>query len=156
MAMLLFSLKACILVMVIIHKITIDNLSSDNLYQNHLYLLKIIRKNIAEMRNLDKKAIAEMHAAAREARKPHSITEESFETSNGKFTRLFYDPQKNIAVFHRQLSMFSECWEVVEGVGKDLRYPTNEQFGRHGWCYPCNPCFIKKIYEKTGFKIERV
>lgn len=76
-----------------------------------------------------------------------------------QFKRLYYDQAKNVAVFQRigNDTKDSKCvtYEVVKGVGKDKRYPYNEQFGTNGWYYWGYPERVKeRIKLKFGIELK--
>lgn len=66
-----------------------------------------------------------------------TVTLEEFTYKNEFFKRLYYDPEKHLAVFRRSNLVTSKliAYEVVAGKGPDLRYPSDNDFGPYGSCY---------------------
>jgi len=82
--------------------------------------------------------LAKMRAARTNIRKPNpTILEESFEFRGEAFERLYYDSERQIAVFRRTNPKVNKliAYEVVTGKGPDLKYPGDNDFGTYGYCY---------------------
>lgn len=75
-----------------------------------------------------------------------SVNLESFTYKNENYRRLYFDPERNLAVYRRTNSLSDKliAYEVVVGKGPDNRYPSDNDFGTLGWCYTGTDSTCKK------------
>ena len=91
----------------------------------------------AKLRENLKKANEARKAKVNDVKVTPSVTLESFNYHDEHFEKLYYEPENNIAVFRRTNPKLKYliAYEVVNGKGKDLKYPTDNDFGKFGKCY---------------------
>lgn len=84
-------------------------------------------------------------------RKPSpTILMEKFELKGEAFERLYYDSEKQIAVFRRTNPKVNKliAYEVVTGKGEELKYPNDNDFGKLGYCYSGTDEHCKKMIKQ--------
>jgi len=82
-------------------------------------------------------------AKMRAARKPKgtsippTILMKEFDLKGEHFERLYFEEDKNLAVFRRSYANSGVliAYELVIGKGKELNYPCASDFGKLGWCF---------------------
>ena len=65
-----------------------------------------------------------------------SVAVEEFDFRKEHFKRLYWDSENKMAIFRRtNIAGGLIAYEVVIGKGEKLSYPTDNDFGKYGWCY---------------------
>lgn len=102
------------------------------------------------------KKVRENLRKAQEAKKNKpkpSVALEEFTVRNEHFKRVYFDEEKKLGIFRRtnEHSGFLIGYELVIGKGENLAYPTDEDFGKLGWCFTGSDEHCKKqIKARTG------